>query len=372
MSATSTPFTLQPELPPPSLDDLLSHELACRHQHAQLTRALDEAQRQLTAVKATRSPFFILQSSDARREARLSQAEAEAAVGQSQQALARLAQLESVLKSFIAYRLEIYLRNTQKDYVQSLLARRQPADWQRWRLWFEHYAHLFLNALTVLQATASGIPSGQTLGAQSQAADLLAQAAESARHIEQEITFFNKVADAESRLHGPGGHALYRQLALDWMEAVKSLRDSNAQTGPHLIAQYIGQFTDIARHISHALHNECPKPVEPAALETSTFHARYWAALSETLRPLLSPDRLAALARETERLLADGRIAELANMQEELRAVAAPRATSAPFAGTGKSAAPPNAPAKPVLQLRTRRPVTTAPFGNTPSPPGGT
>jgi hypothetical protein len=370
MSSPNPPPAIQLDSLPRSLVDLLTREIACRQARKQLTKSLDEARRQLQMLKATRSPFFMLQPQDVRRDARTSQAEAEATISQSEKGLARLDQLEPKLKSFVAYRLEIYLRHTSQDYVQALLERRNIEDWQRWFQWFEHYCSVFRGTLALLEATITSLQPKQTLAHHPQCATLLTQAGVGAHQIEVEVAFFNKVADAERRVCGPGAHTLYRQLALDWCSAMKSLSEADGKQGPHMIHQFVSQFTAIYRDISRTLHDECPKPVAAEALETNSFHARHWIMLRDAIQLQMPPGPLDELARETDSFLENGRIAELARFQEELVPTPASRPTTPPIPTspgvTTNPGLPPPPKPKPVLQLRSRRNVTGAPFGTTP------
>ena len=380
MTGPNPPSAIKLDSLPRSLVDLLTRELACAHERKQLTKSLDNARRQLQMLKATRSPFFMLQPQDVRRDARMSQAEAETTASLAEQSLARLDQTEPKLKAFVAYRLESYLRHCSRDYVQTLVERRHIEDWQRWLQWFDHYSRTFRATLAILEATITSLQPNQTLAHHPQCASLLTQAAEGAHQIEEEVAFFNKVSDAERRVSGPGGHTLYRQLALDWSAAMKSLSEADGKHGPHMIQQFISQFTEIQRDISRALHDECPKPVAAEILETTSFHARQWVALREAVQLQLPPGRLDGVTSETEAFLADGRIAELARGREELQPIAQPapvlRPTAPPFpsgpAGVTQPPFPPPPKAGPVLQLRSRRNVTGAPFGNTPPPPPAT
>lgn len=375
MSGPPASSSVQIESLPRSLVDLVTREIACVQVRAQLTQSLDDARRQLQALKATRSPFFMLQSQDIRRDARTSQAETEAAIDLTEKRLAQLDQTESRLKPFVAYRLEIHLRNTNPEYVQALLEYRRVEDWQRWLLWFEHYSNGFRGMLALLETTTASLPPTQTLGHHPQCAPLLSQAAAGARQIELEVAFFNKIADAERRLSGPGGHSICRQLALDWCGAVRHLGEADGKHSPQMISQFISQFTEISRNIIRTLQDECVKPVAAETLETNSFHARQWRLLREAIQPRVPLAQLEELVRETDSLLANGRISELAHLQEELQTPAAPRSTSAPFPNNSIATSPSSAPppkAKPALQLRARGSVTGAPFLNTQPPaPGG-
>lgn len=368
MNGSPPPFAVLMETLPRSLVDLLTRELAFVHARAQLTKTLEDARQQLRMLKATRSPFFLLQSQDVRRDARTSQAEAESAIDVCEKGLARLDQTEPLLKAFVAYRLETYLRASSQDYVQALLERRQVEDWQRWLAWFEHYCSVFRSTLSLLEATLASLPPSQTLAQHPQCAVLLSQAIEGAKQIEAEISFFNQVADAERRMIGVGSHCLYRQLELDWCGAMRSLGTEDGRQGPAMVGHFIGQFTDIARNISRALQDECAQPVSAQTLETNSFHARQWNTLRELIAPHIAPGKFDEIARETEQLLANGRIAELARAREELMTASAP-ASAAQTAHTdqaGAGVAPSETKTKPVLQLRARRSVTGVPFGNTP------
>ncbi len=376
MSALHPPAAINPDSLPRSLVDLLTREIACLQARARLNQSVDEARRQLQSLKATRSPFFMLQSQDVRRDARTSQAEAEATIDLAEKGLAQLDQMEPRLKSFVSYRLEIYLRATSEQYVQALLARRHVEDWQRWLQWFEHYSNGFRGTLALLEATITSLQPAQTLAHHPQCAMLLSQATDGAHQIEIEVAFFNKIADAERRLNGPGSHSISRQLALDWCSAVRHLSEADGRQGPHMISQFISQFTEVSRNVIRSLQDECAKPVAPEALETNSFHARQWCLFREALQPRLATVPLDGLVRETDSFLANGRISELARIQEELQTPTVPRPATAPSqphatGGNPNSAPPPKT--KPALQLRPRGSVTGAPFLNTQPPtPGGT
>ncbi|MBC8039029.1 MAG: hypothetical protein H7Y06_00645 [Opitutaceae bacterium] len=152
---------------------------------------------------------------------------------------------------------------------------------------------------------------------------------------------------------------------------MSSLNKADSEQGPHMVAQFISQFTEISSNISRALHDECTKPGTKESIETNSFHARHWNRLREAVQLRVNPGQLDEIARETDVFIENGRIAELARAQDETKPAAAPpRTTTAPFqnkpANPSPGASPPPPSAKPALQLRSRRNVTGAPFGDIP------
>ncbi|HEY8932690.1 MAG TPA: hypothetical protein VIM44_05190, partial [Rariglobus sp.] len=302
---------------PASLYDLLRRELAFKHTRSLLVKSLEEAQRNVQVLKATRPPFLLLKPSDVKRELNQALASAEEAVTLLEKGLAKLDRQEPQLHGFVAYRLETHLRKSSPAYIRSLVEKHHAGDWRCIQRQFEHYMTAFNGSLALLEASVAGLPPWQSIGGDPSCKVLLAQAIANARAFEAEIAFLNKVSDAQSRQTGPDRFTLHRQLELDWIKALEELASEDSKSGAPALRQLIRQLAEISQNAHRAIQDECPAAIdaqEPA--DSRGFHAIQWSILRDVVRLRTHPGEFEAIARETELLLENGRIAELAHSQE--------------------------------------------------------
>lgn len=344
---------------PASLYDLLTREIAYQRVRSLLLKSLDDARRNLQALKATRPPFLILIN----RELKTSLSMAEDSVAMLEKGLSKLDEQEPKLNAFVSHRIENYLRKTSADYIRSLVEKRFANDWPRLSVQFEHYTAAFQGTLALLEATLAQLGPYQTLSMHPSCGPLLARAILTAKQFEAEIAFLNKIADAQSRQAGPEGFTLHRQLELDWSSALQSFAEEDGKSGPPALRQLLTQFHEVSQNARRAIRDECAPRTSPESEEPASYHALQWRLLRDAVQLRVNPQELDVIARETEFLLENGRIAEIASSQEEVRRHSI-TTTVTPAQSSAAKAAPPPRPkreSEPVLQLRTRRSHSTPP-----------
>jgi hypothetical protein len=189
----------------PKLKDLLVREAHLRLSREQLTPVWTQKEAELRAIQAARPAFLPIFSKRKREEYETQLAAVQQVVDVLRKGLEVLDRVEPHVKKLIEEEIENILRADHPEYVQALAALRQKEDWVRCLGRFAGKIHDFARELGNVRNLACSGYARQANTYSQGAGQAFQLAVEAAQKVEEEVTFANKVADAQSRMFVANG-----------------------------------------------------------------------------------------------------------------------------------------------------------------------
>lgn len=187
------------------LHDLLVREAHLKLGRAQIKPLWEQREAELRALEARR-PSLLAWLSPAKREDRAAElAAARERVEVLRRRLDLLDRCEPHIKRQIEDAIEVLLRDSCPEYVQALAARRQKEDWLRCLERFGGKIYEFTRSLGNVRNLACSGYNRETKLYSAGAIQGFQLAVEAAEHVQNEVRFANKIADAQLALFQKSG-----------------------------------------------------------------------------------------------------------------------------------------------------------------------
>lgn len=371
---------------PPALQELLVREAVFLMSRKRISDALASAEQQTSSGSFARPLLSLFARKDNRNKRR----EEVDNVAVLRAGIKKLDDAYPQLETCVERSLEYYLREHDAEYANGLAASRFIDDWHRLLAQFELDTSHLLGALNALPAQFDALPAGAACGSTPESRQAIDEAVAYGRALQEDITFINKIADAQRIRAGIDNITLYRQPERNWRGSIHSLHFVLPSLALDSIQALEADINEVAEKVRAAIQGECQLASYVVGYGVTSYHRRVWASLREAAPLQVNPDNMEVILSETEELMDSGRLKEWRPARPEPTAptsitAVAPPPTDAPVAGRPPSvprpapvpAAPPPVSSGPSLRLhrnsdlklpsRTAPPVVPAP--STPTPP---
>jgi len=362
MSATPR-ISTRPSIPD-RLQDLLVREAAFTLCRSRIESALQVAQEQKTAAKAGR-PLLAFLFKDSKKE--VQRREMVENVSVLAEGLRNIDEATPVLQACIERTLEIYLREHDQEYANGLAASRFLDDWKRLLARFDESVMNFVAQLNSLKDTFEALPHSDPCGSNSEARRKIDVLVATARAIQDDISFVNKIADAQRIRAGSEAITLYRQPERNWKSTAHSLQFTMPGPAVATVILLLNESRDLAEKVRSAIQGECQLASYVTQYGVASYHQRVWASLREATLLRIDPASIEGILADTEEklkhgLLDPGIFSRTDPSVSSEKAAAVPQSREAP--------PPPPPPPQPRPTTPSEKPVSrAAPKPPAPPPP---
>ncbi|MBL9208751.1 MAG: hypothetical protein JNN01_26945 [Opitutaceae bacterium] len=372
---------------PPALQELLVREAVFLMSRKRISDALASAEQQTSSGSFARPLLSLFARKDNRNKRR----EEVDNVAVLRAGIKKLDDAYPQLETCVERSLENYLREHDAEYANGLAASRFIDDWHRLLAQFELDTSHLLGALNALPAHFDALPAGAACGSTPESRQAIDEAVAFGRALQEDITFVNKIADAQRIRAGIDNITLYRQPERNWRGSIHSLHFVLPSLALDSIQSLEADINEVAEKVRAAIQGECQLASYVVGYGVTSYHRRVWASLREAAPLQVNPDNMEVILSETEELMDSGRLKEWRPTRPEPTAptpitAAAPPPSIAPVAGRPPSvprpaaavpaAPPPVVPGpslrltrSPDLKLPSRTAPPVVPATSSPKPP---
>lgn len=319
---------------PAALQDLLVREAAFSLSRKRIGEAVEVARANRDAVAVAR-PLLSFVRQDAKKDHREKLKEAEESVAILEAGAKKLDVTIPVLHQCVERSVENYLRELDPEYVNGLSASRFSADWQRILERYEQEAGLYAAALEQLPALLETMVPNEICGAHFDGRQVIQDVAARAKATLREISFINKVAEAQRLRAGSGNTSLERQPERNWGALADSLLAVQPLVAARTVKQLIAESRDVLENVRAAIKNQARLATYAGGYGVASYHESVWNSLRESALARLDPEQLEQILGDTERRIETGELAEFLPEPTPLPAAALAAMAAAPAAGGG-------------------------------------
>ena len=343
---------------PAALQDLLVREAAFALSRKRIGEAVEVARANRDSVAAAR-PLLSFVRQDAKKEHREKLKEAEENVAILEAGAKKLDATIPVLHQCVERSVENYLRELDPEYVNGLSASRFSVDWQRILERFEQAVELYSTALEQLPTLLATLVPNEICGAHFDGRQLIQDTARRAKAVLGEITFINKVAEAQRlRAGGNGGITLERQPERQWGALAESLLSVQPLAAARTVKQLFAESKEVVETVHDAIRNQARQATYTGGYGVTSYHESIWTSLREAALAKLRSDQLEQILEDTERRIEVGELMEFVPEPTELPAEALAAIAAAPATGGGLRV---GGAGKKAVTISMPAPVVTAP-----------
>ncbi|HRE80203.1 MAG TPA: hypothetical protein PLN52_04100 [Opitutaceae bacterium] len=325
---------------PEGLQDLLVREAAFALTRKRISEALAVAQEQKSASGGSK-PILGLLFRDKRNDLKRKELEENLTV-----LAAGIQKLDAViprLQSCVDRSVENYLRELDAEYAKGLAASRFLEDWQRLMVRFDQAVSQYMRLLQTLLPLMDVLAANEICGANLDCRKLIDNTVTAARLVQEEVSFINKIADAQRIRSGVDAITLYRQPERNWKGSVHSLFFILPVQAAHCIRTLITESTEVIDRIREAIQGECQLASYTVGYGVTSYHQRVWASLRESAMLQIDPEQMESILAETEERMDRGALEPWSPPKVETPiepevAVSAPKATATPASTSNEDA----------------------------------
>lgn len=351
MSPVAPKFTQRAPIPD-RLQDLLVREAAFLLSRERISAALRMAKEQKSAEGGRPLLSFLFKDSkkeSQRREIVENVSVLEAGISKINASLPKL-------EACVGRSLENYLREYDLEYVNGLASSRFFDDWHRLLARFDETIVTFINQLKELKGAFEPLPAAEPCGSNPAIRQSIESAVATAQALQDEISFVNRIADAQRIRAGTEAITLYRQPERNWVGTALSLILTMPGPAIATVTLLLNESHEIGGHVRSAIQGECQLASYVAQYGVTSYHQRVWASLREAATVSIGPDTLETTLADTEEKMDVGLLIPWTPPRAE------------PGVASEKVAQPPPVPAPPPAALLARKPPK--PAIPAPPPPG--
>lgn len=319
---------------PAALQDLLVREAAFSLSRKRIGEAVEVARASRDALAVAR-PLLSFVRQDAKKDHREKLKEAEESITILEAGAKKLDVTIPVLHQCVERSVENYLRELDPEYVNGLSASRFSADWQRILERYEQEVGLYAAALEQLPALLETMVPNEICGAHFDGRQVIQDMAARAKSTLREISFINKVAEAQRLRAGSGNTSLERQPERNWGALADSLLAVQPLVAARTVKQLIAESRDVLDNVHAAIKNQARLATYAGGYGVASYHESVWNSLRESAHARLDPDQLEQILGDTERRIETGELAEFLPEPTPLPAAALAAMAAAPVAGGG-------------------------------------
>ncbi len=318
---------------PAALQDLLVREAAFALSRTRIGEAVEVARANRDAVLAAR-PLLSFVRQDAKKEHREKIRESEENVTILEAAVKKLDGTIPVLHQCVERSIENYLRELDPEYINGLSASRFSVDWQRILDRFEQTVELYSTALEQLPMLLATLVPNEVCGAHFDGRQLIQDTGRRARAVLGEISFINRIAEAQRlRAGGNGSATLERQPERQWDSLAESLLSVPPLDAARTVKQLFAESKEVVETVHDAIRNQVRHATYAGGYGVTSYHESIWSTLREAALTKLKPDHLEKILEDTERRIEVGDLVEFVPDPTELPASALAAMAAAPATG---------------------------------------
>lgn len=353
MSSVAPKFPQRASIPD-RLQDLLVREAAFTLSRKRISDALRVAKEQKTAAGGGR-PLLSFLFKDSKKASQRREIVENVSVMEA--GIQKIDAAFPALEACVERSLENYLREHDYEYVNGLASSRFLDDWHRLLARFDQTVANFIGQLNELKSAFETLPAREPCGSHPEARKSIDAVVATARALQDEISFVNKIADAQRIRAGTEAITLYRQPERNWKGTAHSLLFTMPGPAIATVILLLNESNEMSERVRSAIHGECQLASYVVQYGVTSYHQRVWASLREAATLRIDPDTLETTLTDTEEKMERGLLEPWTPDRAELpveTASAAPRppSLSSPAAVSVEAQAKPAVPAAPPPNLR--------------------
>ncbi len=351
MSSVAPRFPQRASIPD-RLQDLLVREAAFILSRKRISDALQIAHEQKTAAGGGR-PLLSFLFKDSKKESQRREIVENVSVMEA--GIQKIDAAFPTLEACVERSLENYLREHDYEYVNGLGSSRFLDDWHRLLARFDQTVADFVLQLTELKGAFETLPATEPCGSNSEARKSITKVVATARALQDEISFVNKIADAQRIRAGTEAITLYRQPERNWKGTAHSLLFTMPGPAIATVILLLNESNEMGERVRGAIQGECQLASYVVQYGVTSYHQRVWASLREAATLRIDPATLEATLTDTEEKMERGLLEPWIPARAELLVETGnttPRTPSSPLSPATASQAASAVPSAPPPNLR--------------------
>lgn len=370
MSSVAPKFPQRASIPD-RLQDLLVREAAFTLSRKRISEALRVAKEQKTAAGGGR-PLLSFLFKDSKKASQRREIVENVSVMEA--GIEKIDAAFPALEACVERSLENYLREHDHEYVNGLASSRFLDDWHRLIARFDQTVSNFIGQLNELKSAFETLPATEPCGSNPEVRKSIDAVVATARDLQDEISFVNKIADAQRIRAGTEAITLYRQPERNWKGTAHSLLFTMPGPAIATVILLLNESNEMSERVRSAIQGECQLASYVVQYGVTSYHQRVWASLREAATLRIDPETLEATLTDTEEKMERGLLepwtpARAEPLVETANAAPRPPPSSSPASTSVEAQAKPAIPAAPPPNLR--RPSSKEPSLRLPSRNGG-